>query len=94
MRILIVGDSRARILADELIRFVEPHGTRTTSFEEYPPPWSACDERAFRYSNNGFCARAPPKSVLLCGGKLVLQFQACWLYEQACKTLSLTLACS
>ena len=89
---LIVGDSRARTLADELVEFADPHDTRprTTSFEEYPLGWSACDEHAFRYSNNDFCARAPPKSALLCGGALLLHFKACWLYEQECMDMPLS----
>ena len=90
VRLLIIGDSRARGLADGLIAVglandsSSQHEAAGQSLETLPPPWTSCNERAFRYKHNSYCGRAPPLTKSLCGGAIILQFKACWLFEQPC----------
>lgn len=93
IRLLIIGDSRARNLAEELIWYTRGAGSAKEqamggallSLEDvYPPAMQRCRERVYRYKHARFCGGAPPVWIPLCGGRLLLSYRACWLFEMDC----------
>lgn len=83
-RVLLIGDSRVRNLAQSLVQMA--NSSTVFSYERYNGVWAKCAERRYRYTHALFCARAPPAEVSLCGGGLLLSYRACWLLELPCMT--------